>query len=105
MILEGHVGLPEPVDAVRTPRRPSAGALGPKGMSLESQEHTNITRRAFGLAIGLSPVVLLAASITVGLTITQRPILGGVGFMIGASVIAFLNFYLSFIRPRIYLAR
>jgi hypothetical protein len=74
-------------------------------ISTDQQRPTNIVRRAFGVVLAFSPLALLLASIAVGITRSQRPHFAGVGFIVAASVVAVLNFYLSFIRPRLFLLR
>jgi hypothetical protein len=41
-------------------------------------------------------------SIIYGFTYGQKPIFSGIGFVIAANAIATLNFYLFFIRPRLF---
>ena len=65
----------------------------------------NIVRRSAGLVIGLFPVLLLVASIAAGFSGLQLRVPGGLGFMVAASIVAVMNFYLSFVRGRIYLIR
>ena len=74
-------------------------------MSADQQRPTNFVRRAFGVVLALSPLALLLASLAVGIGRSQQAHFAGVGFMVGASVVALLNFYLSFIRPRLFWLR
>src|SRR5208282_1201319 len=62
----------------------------------------NLLRRGIGLFFGLLPLILLMVSIAYGFIHNSRPKFAAIGWMIGAAVIASLNFYLSFTRPRIY---
>ena len=68
----------------------------------QHQKPTNFTRRGFGIALALLPLALLFASIIVGIVRSQRPHFASVGLIAAASVVAALNFYLSFIRPRLF---
>ena len=71
----------------------------------QQQKPTNYARRAFGASLAFSPLLLLLASLVVGIIRSQQPSFAAVGFMIGAAAFAILNFHLSFIRPRLYLFR
>ena len=64
-----------------------------------------MVRRVIALAIGLSPVVLILASLATSIFGPNKPPFSMVGFVIAALLIAVLNFHLSFIRPRILLRR
>jgi hypothetical protein len=58
-----------------------------------------------GVVLALSPLALLLASVAVGIARSQQEYFAGVGFMIAAFIVAALNFYLSFIRPRVFSSR
>jgi hypothetical protein len=71
----------------------------------QSQKPTNHARRSFGVVLALLPLALLFSSIIVGITRTQHSHFAAVGVMIAAAVVAAINFYLSFIRPRVFSLR
>lgn len=71
----------------------------------QPQNLTNYARRSFGVVLALLPLALLCASIVVGITRTQQSHFAAVGVMIAAAVVAAINFYLSFIRPRLFSLR
>jgi hypothetical protein len=62
----------------------------------------NVIRRSLGVAICLSPVMLLLASIAFGLMRERPGWSAGMGFMFVAAFFASSNFYLSFIRPPVF---
>lgn len=66
------------------------------------QKPTNFVRRTFGVVIAMSPLALLLASIIFGIFQRQQSSFAGIGFMIPAAGFAVINFYLSFIRPRLF---
>lgn len=75
-------------------------------MSADQQKRPpNYKRRAFGIVLGFSPLLLLLASLMAETAPSQRSNLAATGLMIVAMAIALLNFHLSFIRPRLYLSR
>ena len=57
-----------------------------------------------GLALCLSPLLLLVASLTYGL-LGQRSTAAGLGWMIAAGLVAAFNFYLSAVLPAIFYLR
>ena len=65
----------------------------------------NFTRRAFGTILAFLPLALLISSLAIGIIKGQQSNFAGVGFMIGAAVIAALNCYLSFVRPYLFHVR
>jgi hypothetical protein len=71
-------------------------------MDAEPRKPRNLARRTFGVALAFSPMALLLASIIVGVMGSQRPHFTGIGFMVVAAIIAAFNFYLSFIRARLF---
>jgi len=74
-------------------------------MSADQKRPTNLARRAFGVVLALSPLALLLTSLAIGITRSQQAHFAGIGFMVGAAAVAFWNFYLSFIRPRLFWLR
>lgn len=66
---------------------------------------TNLTRRAFGVMLAFSPLALSIASLAIGIIKGQQSSFAGVGFVIGAAVMAAHNFYLSFVRPYLFRIR
>ncbi len=64
-----------------------------------------MARRALGAILALSPVLLLFASIVGGIVGVRTSLVGGMAVMIPAAAIALLNFYLSFLRGRLYVRR
>jgi hypothetical protein len=75
-------------------------------MSAEQpQKPTNYAKRSFGVVLALLPLALLFASIIVGVTRSQQSQFAAVGVMITAAGVATINFYLSFIRPRLFSLR
>jgi hypothetical protein len=66
---------------------------------------TNFTRRAFGVILAFSPLALSIASLAIGINKGRQSSFAGVGFVIGAAVMAALNFYLSFVRPYLFRVR
>lgn len=71
----------------------------------EENEHvglrTNYLRRGLGIVVCFAPVVLLLASLGVGLAYPRQSGIG-IGLALFASLIAGLNFSLSFVRPLAY---
>lgn len=65
----------------------------------------NYFRRVFWSGLAFSPLVILLVSLVFGIMRRNLPDFAAIGFMIPAAVLAFLNFYLSFIRPRFYFSR
>jgi hypothetical protein len=65
---------------------------------------TNHVRRGLGIVICFAPVVLLLASLGVGLAYPQQSGIG-IGLALIASLFAGLNCYLSFVRPLVYSCR
>jgi len=65
----------------------------------EQQPRRSYTRRAIGLALCFSPLILLLCSAVVALVRSERRPFAAIGFIVGALLFACLNFYLSFIRP------
>jgi hypothetical protein len=65
---------------------------------------TNHVRRGLGIVICFAPVVLLLASLGVGLAYPQHSGIG-IGLALIASLFAGLNCYLSFVRPLVYSLR
>ena len=64
----------------------------------------NLRRRTIGVAVAMTPLVLLVASVVCG-AITDRPPTGvAMAVMTGGALIAGLNFYLSLVRPLFYYA-
>lgn len=61
----------------------------------------NYVRRGLGIVICFAPVVLLLASLGVGLTYPRQSIVG-IALALFGSLFAALNGYLSFIRPLVY---
>jgi uncharacterized RDD family membrane protein YckC len=55
--------------------------------------------------LGFSPLLLLLVSLIVGASQRRHAVFAAVGFITAGAVVAVLNFYLSFIRPRIYWSR
>jgi hypothetical protein len=66
---------------------------------------TNWTRRCIGAAAALFPVLLLIASIIVGINGLHVGLAGGMAVMFAAGLIGMLNFYLSFVRGYLYVKR
>jgi len=65
----------------------------------------DLVRRSLGVIISLSPILVLLASIVFGI-IRSRPFFSAaLGLMVAACALAIWNFYLSFIRGRLYLKR
>jgi len=65
----------------------------------------DLVRRLLGVAISLSPILVLLASIVFGI-IRSRPFFSAaLGLMVAACVLAIWNFYLSFFRGRLYVKR
>jgi len=62
----------------------------------------NYLRRALGATLGFSPFLLLLVSLVFGFVRGQHSSVAAVAFMTGAVAIAGVNFYLSFVRPRLY---
>jgi hypothetical protein len=60
-------------------------------------KHGSNVRRAIGLVVCLAPVLLLAASLAHAVSHDERRLVGAI-VLIFASLIAALNFYLSFVR-------
>ena len=68
----------------------------------------NYRRRAVGLAICFAPAVLFVVSLIVDLLSTRESwleILSVIGLAIGSFPVPCINFYLSFIRPRLHIWR
>jgi hypothetical protein len=59
---------------------------------------TNLPRRFLGLTICLLPFAVAIASIVIGFLNGKGEKLSGIWFLIAALAIAFINFYLSFLR-------
>lgn len=67
---------------------------------MPDQPHpTNYPRRAIGLVLCFSPLILLFCSIFVALAGSDRRPFGAIGFVVAALFFAVLNFHLSFVRP------
>ena len=71
----------------------------------QPKKPTNYARRSFGVVLALLPLALLFASIIVGLIQPLKAHFAAAGVMIAAAVVAVINFYLSFIRPRLFSLR
>jgi hypothetical protein len=69
---------------------------------MATQVTTNYFRRAIGIMICTAPLALLVTSIGYGLTQERVTPIAGIVFMGLSVVIGAFNWYLSFIRPRIY---
>lgn len=68
------------------------------------RHHLTYSRRVLGLAVCLSPLLLLVASLTYGLAgSADRD--AGLGWMLAAASLGMVNFYLSWLRPTIYRLR
>lgn len=65
----------------------------------EQPHSTNYPRRAIGLALCFSPLILLFCSIFVALAGSGRRPFAAIGFIVAALFFAVLNFHLSFVRP------
>lgn len=74
-------------------------------MSDQTLPRKNIARRSIGVLLGLLPVLLLAASIIVGMQDAHFGPGSAMGFMIAAGLIAIVNFYLSFVRGWLHVKR
>jgi hypothetical protein len=59
-------------------------------------------RRTIAVFIGFFPLILLIASLIIGVNQNQQSVFASVGFMFAALVLALFNFHLSFIRPYLY---
>lgn len=65
----------------------------------------SFVRRTLGGVIAFSPLALSLVSVFSGLLQHRQSNFIGVGFMIPAAAFAAINFYLSFIRPRLFYRR
>jgi hypothetical protein len=65
----------------------------------------NRVHRFVGIVVCISPVMPLLTSLASALGETPKQPFAFVGFALGALFIGILNFYLSFVRPRILLRR
>jgi hypothetical protein len=65
----------------------------------EQPRPTNYRRRAIGLALCFSPLVLLLCSVFVALAGNERRPFSAIGFVVAALFFAIVNFHLSFFRP------
>ena len=65
----------------------------------------NHTRRAFGIVLGFSPLVLLITSLVDGIINGKQPNFVDVGFMVAASVIVAVNLYTSLLGPYLFRLR
>ena len=63
---------------------------------------TNYRRRGFGILVGVSPLLLLGASLLFSVASGNRQSTPALVVMIVAMFIAVRNFYLSFIRPFVF---
>ena len=63
---------------------------------------TNYVRRGIGILVGGSPVLLLGASAVRTVTTGGHASTAGLAVLLVGLAIAALNFYLSFIRPRLF---
>lgn len=69
---------------------------------LKNEVCTNYIRRIIGVSLGFMPLALLILSLIYGANKNQELTYTSIGFMLAALTIAFINLYLSFLRPLLF---